>query len=138
MKKESIAYTMVKKRSHSQCEAVVVNEQQSVEYRCQEEATDVHHMLTRARGGMILDNAGETAHLLHLCRKHHNYAHGKDGAESGLMIDGYVTSGQDGSPVYTGTDPILLDKYGDWRDRSPVDMPGVRKNVSSDSPGQGM
>lgn len=65
-------------------------------------------MLTRARGGLILDKAGETAHLIALCPNHHRYAHGPDGYESGLMINGYVTTGTLGTPVYEGSDLRLL------------------------------
>lgn len=75
--------------------------------RCFRMPTEIHHMLTRARGGLILDAAGETAHLIALCRFHHNYAHSKEGHEAGLMIDGYVTTGQNGRPVYEGSDRRL-------------------------------
>ena len=64
-------------------------------------------MLTRARGGLILDAAGETAHLIALCRKHHIVAHAPGGHEAGLMIDGYVTTGEDGVPLYAGSDARL-------------------------------
>lgn len=64
-------------------------------------------MLTRARGGLILDAAGETAHLIALCRKHHIAAHSPGGHEAGLMIDGYVTTGADSVPVYVGSDARL-------------------------------
>lgn len=66
-------------------------------------------MLTRARGGLLLDEAGETAHLIALCRRHHNVAHSPEGYEAGLMIDGYVMH-EDGKLVYDGSDPRLT-KY---------------------------
>ena len=108
------------------CEAMVViawkKNGEKTYTRCFKTPTDIHHMLTRARGGLILDQAGETAHLIHLCRRHHNKAHGPGGFESGLMIDGYVTTGADGRPVYEGSDPRL-------RHLRAVDLPDVQKEV---------
>lgn len=76
-------------------------------------------MLTRARGGLILDAAGETAHLIALCHHHHIVAHAPGGYEVGLMIDGYVTTGPDGAPVYAGSDQRL----GHLRTMDLPDMP---------------
>ena len=73
---------------------------------------EVHHKVTRARGGLILDEAGETYHLMDLCHEHHMYAHDQEPAyEGGLMIRGYVTTGPDGHPVYVGPDEYLTCKY---------------------------
>lgn len=103
------SYSQVHKRSAGRCEAIEEFVGGKVG-RCFGKATEVHHMLTRSRGGKILDNYGETEHLIHLCGRHHRQAHGPDGRE--LMIDGYVTTGPDGKPQYTGTHQGLRDKYG--------------------------
>jgi len=74
---------------------------------------EVHHRLTRARGGKILDKAGETYHLINLCREHHKYAHEKGGEDSGLMLGGSVTTcKQCKRPLYIGDDPFLTQTYG--------------------------
>ncbi len=77
--------------------------------RCPRAAAHSHHMLTRARGGKILDKAGETYHLINLCARCHTHAH--DDAEADLLIEGYVTTGPDGRPQYRGPDPYLKAKY---------------------------
>lgn len=87
-----------------------------------------HHRLTRARGGTILDEVGESYHLIDLCPQHHRMADGADAYESGLLIDGYVTSGLYG-PVYTGSDPYLLERYG------AVDLPDVQADLPSEIAG---
>lgn len=71
----------------------------------------MHHALTRARGGAILDDAGEIYHLIALCRWHHILADGGDAYIGSLLIDGYVLSGKHGHPEYTGTDKYLTKKY---------------------------
>ena len=92
------------------CEAVVeVNDK---EVRCWNAPTERHHLITRARGGLILDKAEETYHLADLCHAHHMEAHDQGGAfESGLLIAGSVVTGPDGRPVYTGPDEYLSEKY---------------------------
>jgi hypothetical protein len=80
-------------------------------------------MLTRSRGGLILDAAGETAHLIALCAKHHRVAHSPGGHEAGLMISGYVTTGPDGRAVYQGEDRRLR--------HLALDVPVVRDQVPS-------
>ncbi len=80
--------------------------------RCGKRGVESHHRLTRARGGTILDKAGETYHLIDLCPKHHRMADGEMAYRNGLLIDGYVTTGPDGTPVYSGSDPYLKAKYG--------------------------
>lgn len=80
--------------------------------RCGKTPVERHHRLTRARGGAILDAAGETYHLIDLCPAHHRWSDGARAYETGLLIDGYVTSSPDGEPIYDGSDPYLLAKYG--------------------------
>lgn len=75
---------------------------------------DLHHRITRARGGKILDNAGETYHLMRLCRKHHKVAHDEPAMDSGLLLPGSVTTCPTCKrPKYIGSDPYLTEKYGD-------------------------
>ena len=88
-------------------------------------------MLTRARGGLILDELGEQAHLITLCRVHHNFAHTEAGYEAGLMIDGYVTTGADGRAVYQGSDARL-------RHLQPMAVPVVRDQEERAEPGTGV
>lgn len=78
--------------------------------RCWRQPTERHHLLTRARGGRILDEAGETYHLIHLCHVHHRLADGGDAYDAGLLIDGYVTTAN-GRVVYHGSDEYLSNKY---------------------------
>jgi len=91
------------------CEAMVkINGRYHV---CRNEPAHKHHRLTRARGGLILDEVGETYHQLWLCGEHHTYAHGNDHAyEAGLLLRGSVVSVA-GRPVYTGPDEYLSQKY---------------------------
>lgn len=81
---------------------------------CGKTDAELHHKITRARGGILLDIAGETYHHLYLCREHHNVAHDEDYAfESGLLIRGSVTTHLDGKPVYVGPDEYLNEHYGE-------------------------
>lgn len=74
---------------------------------------ETHHRLTRARGGRILDDAGETYHLMDLCHEHHRMADGGDARAAGLVIDGYVTTcSQCGLPSYFGPDEYLSERFG--------------------------
>ncbi len=100
----------VKSSANNMCEAFVkVNE---VWARCGVSPVEVHHRLTRARGGLILDDAGETYHLMCLCRRHHHDAHTKTDVHTrGLLLEGYVVSGGLG-PEYSGPDQYLTKKYG--------------------------
>lgn len=94
--------------------------------RCGRPYADLHHRITRARGGEILDAVGETYHLMFLCRHHHGYAHDQGSAfENGLLLDGYLTTGPSG-PIYTGSDPYLTQRYG------PVDLSGLPPDLPSD------
>lgn len=70
-------------------------------------------MLTRGRGGAILDAAGEIYHLVALCPRCHAASDGGDAYIGSLLIDGYVTSDNEGKPVYHGSDKYLRRKYGD-------------------------
>lgn len=95
-----------------QCEAMLklYNDRYTA---CGATPVDKHHRLTRGRGGSILDAAGETYHVMDLCRFHHQMADGGDARASGLLIDGYVVScTQCGLPLFTGADPYLTEKYG--------------------------
>jgi len=97
-------------RAGGRCEAEV--EVNGVWTRCFDNDVEVHHKLTRARGGTILDKAGEDYHLVVLCRKHHRQSDGIDAYVGGLLIDGYVVS-INGRPKYYGQDEYLKEKYGD-------------------------
>ena len=97
-------------RSDGRCEAVVcVN---NAEFRCHNPAQEIHHMLTKARGGAVLDNVHETYHLIHLCHNCHAMCDGADAYDGGMLIDGYMTTEQ-GRPFYRGTDEYLQYKYGE-------------------------
>lgn len=91
-----------------------------------------HHRLTRARGGLILDKAGETYHLIDLCHIHHKAAHSPGGHETGLLLDGYVTTTERGDPLYLGSDPYLSSKYG------PVEVRDLRGDEGDHAVRQGL
>jgi hypothetical protein len=78
--------------------------------RCGKQNVEVHHGLTRARGGAILDEAGESLHLIVLCQEHHRAADGETAYEGDLLIDGWVEK-KGGRVVYHGTHPELKEKY---------------------------
>lgn len=78
--------------------------------RCWHQPTEKHHALTRARGGRLLDEVGETYHHIHLCHEHHRMADGGDAYAGDLLIDGYVIT-EGSSLVYYGTDTYLSAKY---------------------------
>lgn len=81
--------------------------------RCFRLGVEVHHLLTRARGGDLLDQAGETYHLSGLCPGHHRAAHSVGGRRNGLLIDGYVIlDSATGEIIYTGPDDYLTKTYG--------------------------
>jgi hypothetical protein len=100
----------VRKRSNNQCEAFVWVESVERWARCGGRPVEVHHMLTRARGGAVLDAIGETYHLAALCPRCHSASDGAAAYDGRLLIDGYVTSTPQG-PVYTGSDEFLSHKY---------------------------
>jgi hypothetical protein len=104
-------------RADQRCEAEVYVSTdvtgEEVWARCFRRGIEVHHMLTRARGGDLLDMAGEDYHLAGLCPRHHQAAHGPGGRDQGLLIDGYVTVDHGtGLVIYTGPDDYLLQTYG--------------------------
>ena len=102
---------LVLARSDARCEAEV--EVRGVWTRCFTHPVEVHHMLTRARGGDVLDSAGEDYHLAALCLWHHRRAHEPGGYAAGLMIEGYVTIDHATTrPVYVGPDHYLQQHYG--------------------------
>lgn len=80
---------------------------------CGKNPVERHHRLTRARGGTILDDAGEWYHLMDLCPQHHRMADGGEARAGGLLIDGYVTTcSQCQRPSYAGPDDYLTRRYG--------------------------
>lgn len=102
------------------CEAMVAVQKKGRKYyevmfvQCGKENAELHHKVTRARGGILLDIAGETYHQLYLCREHHNMAHDEGKAfDNGLLIRGSVTTHLDGKPLYQGPDEYLTEKYGE-------------------------
>lgn len=101
----------------SRCEAMVLikgpTRPDGVYVMCGREHAHLHHKLTRGRGGLILDAVSETYHQMYLCAEHHQMAHDEGTAIStGLLIPGYVITGPDGQPLYTGPDQYLLAHYG--------------------------
>lgn len=79
--------------------------------RCFKNPIEVHHRLTRARGGAVLDALGESYHLIALCPGHHRDADGAQAYQMGLLLDGMMV--RDGSShYYTGSDSYLLSRYG--------------------------
>lgn len=100
----------------SRCEAMVlitklINKPRYV--CCGKDGAHLHHKLTRARGGLLLDAQGETYHQMYLCAEHHQVAHDQPAFENGLLIAGYVVSKPDGKPLYTGPDEYLSERYGE-------------------------
>ena len=100
----------IKDRSESKCEAMVVTPR-GIYPRCWRQPIEIHHLLTRARGGNILDAQEETYHLIALCNEHHAMSDGGDAYAGGLLIDGYVTTGKYGQPTYHGSDDELTARY---------------------------
>lgn len=99
------------RRSGGCCEAMI-EIRPGIYTRCGLKPIEVHHMITRARGGKILDQHGETYHLICLCPSCHRNADGGQAYDDGMLIDGYVTTTKDGTPQYTGTDEYLKEHYG--------------------------
>lgn len=100
------------------CEALVSQQSAGKDYfkvmfvPCGKVGAELHHKLTRARGGLILDAVGESYHHIYLCREHHGVAHDQGGGfAKGLLIDGYVTT-EHGTPRYVGSDEYLSSTYG--------------------------
>jgi hypothetical protein len=97
-----------RKRSGGRCEAFIQVGQTWT--RCWKGPVEIHHALTKARGGRVLDAIGETYHLIALCPRCHRASDGGDAYVRGLLIDGYVTTTPQG-PVYQGSDAFLKHKY---------------------------
>lgn len=115
-------------RSRGRCELYI--ELGKFRGRCRKPAMEIHHMITKARGGRALDQVGETIHLIHLCFEHHRMAEGRLAYEAGLLIEGsVVTDKATGRPVYTGPDPDLGRLYG-----PDVDAPDVEQWFADHTP----
>lgn len=100
--------------------------------RCGKTPTDVHHRITRARGGLILDEFGEKYHLMDLCRSHHSIAHDHPALETGLLLDGWIiTCSTCKRPTYEGSDVYLTGRYG-WQ----VHLSCVRNDVRGSEAGE--
>jgi hypothetical protein len=99
-----------RKRADGHCEAFIWIESTGVWTRCGLGPIEIHHALTKARGGRILDDIGEDYHLIALCPRCHRLADGGEARSRGLVIDGSVVSGTHG-PVYRGPDEYLSHKY---------------------------
>jgi len=100
------------RRSLGRCEAFVSIDN-GHPYRCPNMATEIHHLLTKGRGGSNLDKVGETYHLIHLCSDCHRSADGAVAYDTGLLIEGNVTWDRFlNIPVYTGPDEYLAKRYG--------------------------
>jgi hypothetical protein len=100
----------------SRCEAMVRmarSERLKERYvMCGREDAQLHHKLTRARGGLLLDAVHETYHHMYLCAEHHAVAHDAPAFDNGLLIRGSVVTGPNNTPVYTGPDEYLTAHYG--------------------------
>lgn len=114
MPRESIHWKTrqeIKERSDNMCEAMKSNSK-GIYSRCWMYPVEIHHLLTRARGGDVLDQAGETYHLIALCKSCHRASDGGDAYLGGLLIEGYVTWNQSKTkPMYVGPDMYLSQKY---------------------------
>lgn len=67
-------------RSGMACEAMVATKS-GVYARCWAKPVEVHHLLTRARGGTS-GSSGRDNHLICLCNKHHQMSDGGDGMKA--------------------------------------------------------
>ena len=100
------------KRSHGLCEMMIDYGTGLGAHRCSNIASDVHHMLTKARGGASLDRVQETYHLLHLCRPCHQASDGAEAYQGGFLIEGSVIwDSIHAKPRYTGPDEYLSGAY---------------------------
>lgn len=105
------ARQVVLTRSGAQCEALV-RVYTGTYTRCWKTPVEVHHLLTRGRGGDVLDAVKETYHLAALCPACHRAADGAEAYAGGLLTEGYVLWNSDKTwPVYTGPDDYLSRKY---------------------------
>lgn len=118
------SYSVVHQRSFGHCEVMVrVNQ---LFTRCGRRATDVHHKVTRSRGGLLLDSVDEVYHLVHLDRRHHDWVHHNVGAaeRAGLYIPGQVYLVGD-QVTYRGPDRYLMKHYGP----SVIDRPETSRRI---------
>lgn len=100
----------VVRRAGGRCEAEL--EVRGVWTRCFTAPVEVHHLLTRSRGGDVLDRMGEDYHLAALCHLHHRRAHAPGGYAAGMMIEGYVILDHATTrAVYLGPDEYLSATY---------------------------
>lgn len=99
----------VRERSGGRCEGMITTK--GAQTRCWKGPVEIHHMLTRARGGAILDSVNEIYHLIALCPRCHRAADGQEAYEGGILIDGYITRDEHDWPVYNGSDEYLSEKY---------------------------
>lgn len=107
---------MIIKRSAGICEMMIDYGNGLGAHRCGNPASEIHHMLTKARGGVALDKAYETYHLLHLCGPCHRASDGAEAYEGGFLIEGSaVWDSLSQRPVYTGPDEYLTKEYGACR-----------------------
>lgn len=100
-------HQMVRERSGGRCEAMVRLSRTWV--RCGKTGVEDHHVLTRARGGEILDSVGEIYHHLDLCTHHHRMVDDM-GFDSGLLLRGYAFR-ENGRVIYQGPDEYLTRRY---------------------------
>lgn len=101
------------KRSRGMCEMMIDHGVGLGAHRCNNMASDIHHMLTKARGGRALDRVEETYHLLHLCRECHTASDGAEAYQGGFLIEGSASwDSLHDKPVYTGPDEYLTKTYG--------------------------
>ena len=96
------------RRSNRQCEVMI--KVGRVWTRCGRSPVQDHHLLTRARGGSVLDAVGETYHHLACCPYHHAMVDDL-GFESGLLIAGSAYHSASDKVVYVGPDEYLTAKY---------------------------
>ena len=102
------------KRSYGRCEAIITVMAWDREYtgRCRNRATEIHHRLTKARGGDLLDKVGETYHLIHLCPSCHRASDGAQAYLDAMLIEGSVTWDKlYDRPMYVGPDEYLSKRY---------------------------
>lgn len=98
-------------RSDGFCEAMIKIDR--VWTRCWTTPVEIHHLLTRARGGNALDMVDEDYHLIALCHVCHGLSDGEMAYSGNLLIEGYATwNAALQRPVYVGPDKYLTEKYG--------------------------
>lgn len=106
------AYDDVIQRSAGMCEGMVLVDQ--VWTRCGRRPVHIHHRLRRSHGGELLDQVGETYHLVVLCHRHHQMVHSAEARDIDheFLLQGNVYQGWP-RPIYVGPDSYLMHKYGE-------------------------